>query len=121
MNFDFTGKTAVVTGGSRGIGAAVSVLFASCGANVMIDHLPVESDLEGLRRVEEEIRKGGGVCASFAGDVSCPEAMEKLCREAVSRFEGLDILVNCAGFTRPARAAELSADLWARGVEVNLD
>jgi NAD(P)-dependent dehydrogenase (short-subunit alcohol dehydrogenase family) len=63
MNFDFTGKTAVVTGGSRGIGAAVSVLFASCGANVMIDHLPVENDLEGLRRVEAEIRKRGGSTA----------------------------------------------------------
>jgi 3-oxoacyl-[acyl-carrier protein] reductase len=120
VNFDFTGKTAVVTGGSRGIGAAVSVLFASCGANVMIDHLPVESDLEGLRRVETKILERGGACASFAGDVASPEAMERLCKEAVNRFAGLDILVNCAGFTRPARVAELSADLWARGIAVNL-
>lgn len=121
MNFDFKGKTAVITGGSRGIGAAISVLLASCSANVMIDYLPVEKDIEGLKQVEEEIRGSGGVCESFAGDVTSPEAMDELCRKTVDRFGSLDILVNSAGLTKPAKMAELSPDLWKSGIEVNLN
>jgi len=121
VNLDFKGKTAIVTGGSRGIGAAVSVLFASSGAKVMIDYLPVEKDIEGLRRVEEEIRSSGGVFGSFAADVTSPEAMEELCAKTVDRFGGLDILVNSAGFTKPAKIGELSPDLWKSGIDVNLN
>ncbi len=121
MNLDFKGKTAIVTGGSRGIGAAVSVLFASSGAKVMIDYLPVEKDIEGLKRVEEEIRSSGGVFGSFAADVTSPEAMEELCAKTVDRFGGLDILVNSAGFTKPAKIGELSPDLWKSGIDVNLN
>jgi len=121
VNLDFKGKTAIVTGGSRGIGAAVSVLFASSGAKVMIDYLPVEKDIEGLKRVEEEIRSSGGVFGSFAADVTSPEAMEELCAKTVDRFGGLDILVNSAGFTKPAKIGELSPDLWKSGIDVNLN
>jgi 3-oxoacyl-[acyl-carrier protein] reductase len=121
VNLDFKGKTAIVTGGSRGIGAAVSVLFASSGAKVMIDYLPVEKDIEGLKRVEEEIRSSGGVFGSFAADITSAEAMEELCAKTVDRFGGLDILVNSAGFTKPAKIGELSPDLWKSGIDVNLN
>ncbi len=121
MNLDFKGKTAIVTGGSRGIGAAVSVLFASCGANVMIDYLPIEKDIEGLRQVEREIKGSEGICESFPGDVTSPAAMEELCTETVKRFGGLDILVNSAGFTTPAKIGDLSPDLWKGGIDVNLN
>ena len=120
MNLDFKGKTAIVTGGSRGIGAAISVLFASSGANVMIDYLPVEKDIEGLKQVEQEIRDGEGSFESFAGDVTSPAAMEELCGRTLERFGSLDILVNSAGFTTPAKIGELSAELWKRGIDVNL-
>ena len=120
MNFDFKGKTAVVTGGSRGIGAAISVLFAASGANVMIDYLPVEKDIEGLKQVEEEIRRRGGSYESFAGDITSPEAMDELCTRTVEHFGSLDILVNSAGFTKPAKMPELPVDLWRSGIEVNL-
>jgi 3-oxoacyl-[acyl-carrier protein] reductase len=120
MNLDFKGKTAVVTGGSRGIGAAISVLFATSGANVMIDYLPVEKDIEGLKQVEQEIRDRGGVFETLAADVTSPAAMEELCSRTVERFGGLDILVNSAGFTMPAKIEELSAELWNSGINVNL-
>jgi 3-oxoacyl-[acyl-carrier protein] reductase len=120
MNLDFKGKTVIVTGGSRGIGAAASVLFARSGANVMIDYLPVEEDIEGLKQVEREIRDGGGSCETFAADVTSPTAMEQLCSKTLERFGGLDILVNSAGFTTPAKIGELSAELWNSGIDVNL-
>jgi 3-oxoacyl-[acyl-carrier protein] reductase len=120
VNLDFKGKTAVITGGSRGIGAAISVLFASSGANVMIDYLPVEKDIEGLKQVEREIRDGAGSCESFAGDVTSPVDMEQLCSATLERFGSLDILVNSAGFTSPAKITDLSTDLWNSGIDVNL-
>jgi 3-oxoacyl-[acyl-carrier protein] reductase len=120
MKLDFKKKTAIVTGGSRGIGAAISTLLAESGSNVMIDYLPVEKDIEGLRQVEKHIQEKGGIVDSFAGDVTSPEAMEELCRKTMERFGSLDILVNSAGFTVPAGIGELSADLWRSGIEVNL-
>lgn len=120
MNLDFTNKTVIVTGGSRGIGAAISVLFASCGANVMVDYLPFDKDIEGLKQVEKEIAEFDGVVDSFAGDVTSPEAMEELVEKAVGRFGGLDIVVNSAGFTLPLNIDELSPDQWRSGIEINL-
>lgn len=120
MNLNFKTKTAIVTGGSCGIGAAISVLFASSGANVMIDYLPIEKDIEGLKQVEKQIRDNGGIVDSFAGDITSPEAMEDLCSKTLDRFGGLDILVNSAGFTVPAGIGKLSADLWKSGIDVNL-
>jgi 3-oxoacyl-[acyl-carrier protein] reductase len=120
VKLDFRGKTVVVTGGARGIGAAISVLFAESGAKVMIDYLPVESDIEALKGVEREIRDTGGRFESFPADVTSPAGMEELCGRTLDRFGSLDILVNSAGFTIPAKVGDLSADLWQSGIEVNL-
>lgn len=120
MNLGFKGKTVIVTGGSRGIGAAISVLFASSGANVMIGYLPFDKDIEGLKQVEQEIRDNGGVVDSVAADVTSPEEMENLCTKTLDRFGSLDVLVNSAGFTSPSKVQDLSLDLWKSGLEVNL-
>ena len=120
MNLDFNGKTVIVTGGSRGIGAAISVLFASCGANVMIDYLPVDKDIEGLMEVVKEIQDFGGIVDSIAADITSPEAMEELIESTLNRFGSLDIIVNSAGFTVPLKAQELTPDQWKSAVEVNL-
>jgi len=124
VNFDFTGKTAIVTGGTRGIGAAVSTLLVHTGANVMIDHLPVEKDIAGLKLIEQHLAAAGnrsrGRYEAFAGDVTSPAAMEELCSKTLESFGGLDILVNSAGFTRPAEIDELSVELWKSAIEVNL-
>jgi 3-oxoacyl-[acyl-carrier protein] reductase len=120
MNLDFKGKTVIVTGGSRGIGAAISFLFAASGANVMIDYLPLDKDIDGLKQVEREIRDIGGVMDSIAADVASPMEMENLCAKTLDRFGGLDILINSAGFTKPATVQNITLDEWKCGIEVNL-
>jgi 3-oxoacyl-[acyl-carrier protein] reductase len=120
MNLDFKGKTVIVTGGSRGIGAAISFLFAASGANVMIDYLPFDKDIDGLKQVEREIRDIGGVMDSVAADVASPVQMDNLCAKTLNRFGGLDVLVNSAGFTRPATVQNITLDEWKCGIEVNL-
>ena len=86
----------------------------------MIDYLPVEKDIEGLKQVEKAIHDKGGIVDSFAGDVTSPQAMKELCEKTLDSFGSLDILVNSAGFTVPAGFEDLSADLWNSGIEVNL-
>jgi len=120
VNFDFTGSTVLVTGGARGIGAAVSVLFADAGANVMIDYIPVERDIVGLQKVERKLKEIRGKYATFPADITSEVEVEKLCSETANRFGSIDILVNSAGFTNPAKINELSFDLWRRGIEINL-
>jgi len=120
INFDFKGKTVIVTGGSRGIGAAISFLFASSGANVMIDYLPVEKDTEGLKQVMQKIKAIGGVVDSFSANVASPLEMNDLVAKTLERFGGLDILVNSAGFTVPASVKDLTPDSWKEGIEINL-
>jgi 3-oxoacyl-[acyl-carrier protein] reductase len=120
VDINLSGKTAIVTGGARGIGAAISLLFASASANVVIDYLPNAEDIEGLKHLEEKLNSSGGSYFSFAGDITSSDAMEELCREAARRFGGIDILVNSAGFTKPLGYEETSVDFWRTGIEVNL-
>ena len=120
MRFDFSDKTVIVTGGARGIGAAICTLFARTGANVMIDYIPVKRDIEGLKKIEESLKEIKASYATYAGDITSPENMEKLCKETVDKFGCLDVLVNCAGFTTPANIENLSFDLWRKGIEINL-
>ena len=63
MRFEFQDKTVIVTGGARGIGAAISTLFARCGANVMVDYIPVKRDIAGLKKLEDSLRE---IKASYA-------------------------------------------------------
>lgn len=120
MNFDFSGKTVLVTGGAKGIGAAVSKLFSDADASVMIDYLPVERDINGLKDLETMLKKSGGNYATFPGDITSIEDMKQLCEETIKRFGSLDILVNCAGFTAPASIERLTPEMWRQGIEINL-
>jgi len=120
MKLDFTGRTVIVTGGSCGIGASISIEFAAAGANVIVDYLPIKSDIKGLKRVEAVMKKNGWSYKSFAGDITSAVEMKKLCSFAISNFGSVDFLVNSAGFTKPNATKELSLDLWKKGIEVNL-
>jgi NAD(P)-dependent dehydrogenase (short-subunit alcohol dehydrogenase family) len=91
--FDLTGKVAVVTGGSKGIGRACALAFADAGADVVVNGF---HDIEAGERTAAEIRALGRRAIFVAGDVTDPAAVQTLVDRAVSEFGGLHVMVNNA-------------------------
>jgi 3-oxoacyl-[acyl-carrier protein] reductase len=87
------GRTAIVTGGSRRIGAAISVELAAHGANVVVNY---RSSAEDAATVVEEIRGAGGSAVAVPADVEDPEAANALAVEALREYGAIDVLVNNA-------------------------
>lgn len=120
MRIDLKGKRALVTGGSRGVGAATARLLAEAGADVGISYRSRESEAEAM---VAELRELGVHAWAHAGDLAEPEVVEELFRKAEAEFGGLDILVANAGVWPPEDVpiAEMSTAQWRRTVSVNLD
>jgi NAD(P)-dependent dehydrogenase (short-subunit alcohol dehydrogenase family) len=111
------GRRALVTGASRGIGAAVAAALAAAGADVVLhgrSRLPLDSSATALA-AEHGVRT-----ATLTADLADAEAVERLAAEALEPFDGLDILVNNAGITYPEMAADLTAAAWDATLAVNL-
>jgi NAD(P)-dependent dehydrogenase (short-subunit alcohol dehydrogenase family) len=90
---EMKGKVALVTGASSGIGRAAAMKFASEGAKTAI----VARRADALAEVAREIRAKGGECQIIAADVTRGEELERVVRETVAAFGGIDVLVNAAG------------------------
>lgn len=114
---DLTGKSALVTGGSRGIGRAICQMLGRAGAKVCVN-FRVESPSAHL--VVEEIEREGGEAFALGADVARRDDAEMLVSETVSRFGSLDILVNNAGIWKGSPIEEMSDGEWAEMLEVNL-
>jgi 3-oxoacyl-[acyl-carrier protein] reductase len=89
-----TGKVAVVTGASKGIGAAIATALAAAGASVVVNYA---SSKEGADRVVDEIFKAGGRAVAVGGDVSKPAEAQRIVDAAIEHFGRLDTLVNNSG------------------------
>src|SRR5438270_3498142 len=89
-----TGKVAVVTGASKGIGAAIAAKLGAEGANVVVNYA---SDKAGADRVVKAVQDGGGKAVAVQADVSKQEQVKKLFEETKKAFGSVDILVNNAG------------------------
>jgi NAD(P)-dependent dehydrogenase (short-subunit alcohol dehydrogenase family) len=111
---DFTGRAVVVTGGTRGIGAAIATAFLTAGARVLICGRTEPSGVIGLPR------GGGRVAEFFRADVRDPEQAGALVAAAVARFGRLDVVVNNAGGAPFAPAGTASPRLHAKIIELNL-
>lgn len=97
MSKRLEGKTAIVTGGGRGIGRAISVKLASEGANVIICDIVInEAAEETIKLIEAQ----GVKAAAYQANVTVPEDCENLFKQAIEEFGKVDILVNNAGVTR---------------------
>ncbi len=110
-------KAAIVTGGSRGIGASVAKRLASDGFNVVINY---SSDTAAAEALVAKIETSGGRAFAAKGDVSNPAAVRRLFDSAEAAFGGVDVLVNNAGIMQLAKFADSDDALFDRQIAVNL-
>ena len=116
--FDLSGKTALVTGGSRGLGRAISIAFARQGADVAINY---RGNAAAADEVVAEIAMLGRRSITIQGDTSAGrEACEAIVKAAIDGFGVIDILVNNAGITRDNLLVRMDADEWDSVIETNL-
>jgi 3-oxoacyl-[acyl-carrier protein] reductase len=112
MQIDLTGKTALVTGSTRGIGRAIAVALAECGARVAV----TGRDLASAEAVAKEIDQARG----FACDVLTPTQITALVEQVESAFGSCDILVNNAGITKDNLMLRMKDDEWDAVLNANL-
>ena len=117
MSKKLEGKVAVVTGASKGIGAAIAKALADEGAAVVVNY---SSSKQGADRVVADISGRGGKAIAVQGDVSKQADIERLFSEARKAFGRIDILVNNAGFYEFAPLEEVTEDLFHRHFNLNI-
>jgi len=115
--FDLTGRSALITGGSKGIGKAIATLFSQAGADVMI---AARGEKE-LQTAAEEIRRAHGGRVEWAvADMAARRAVLRLAEQAAMVLGKIDILVNNAGANVPQPIDAIRDETWDRLVELNL-
>ena len=111
-----TGKTAIVTGASRGIGAAIARKLCEAGANVAL----CSRSSEAVAQIADTLKCEGHTVISMASDISQKAEVEALIKMVLDRFSQLDILVNNAGITRDTLLMRLKDADWDAVVQTNL-
>ncbi|MFM7629997.1 MAG: 3-oxoacyl-[acyl-carrier-protein] reductase [Algoriphagus sp.] len=112
-----TGKVALVTGASKGIGKAIAIKFAQEGAQVAFTYL---SSVEKGQALESELKNFGITAKGYRSDASNYQAAEELINAVVEDFGALDILVNNAGITRDNLLMRMTEESWDEIMNVNL-
>lgn len=115
--FDLTGRAALITGSSRGIGRAIALQLARQGASIAVNYL---SNEDAAKEVQETIRSYEGQAVIVQGDVSDPGQAERVVDTAQESFGRLDILVNNAGFNRDTLLLRMSVQDWDEVMSTNL-
>lgn len=112
---DFTGKTVIVTGSTRGIGKGIAARFAELGANVMICGTTGR-----VHDAVNDLKDKGCHAAGFVGDLAVPENAQALIDQTISAFGGLDVLINNAGVTRDRLLIKMEEEDWDTVMNINL-
>ncbi len=112
-----SGKSAIVTGASRGIGRATAIRLAEAGANVIVNYFQHEAE---ANEVVAKCEKFGVKAVAVQADVSIPADAEKLNRAALEAFGGIDIVIANAGIWEGAAVETMSEDLWDKVLDANL-
>ncbi len=111
------GKKAVVTGGGRGVGRAVSLAFGREGADLIINYLRNEAAAE---EVVSEVKEMGHDALAVKADVAVKEDAERIIAACLDRFGRIDILVNNAGISNPAMLHKMTEEQWDEVVDIHL-
>jgi 3-oxoacyl-[acyl-carrier protein] reductase len=114
---DLTGKAALITGGSRGIGKAIALRLARQGADVGFSY---KGNADAAKATAGEIEAIGTKALPVQGDVRDPESAEAVVKAALEAFGKVDILVNNAGVTRDDLIMRMTAEAWREVLETNL-
>ncbi len=110
-------KVALVTGGTRGIGAATACLLASRGAELAI--VGRYADEEALA-TQSKIEERGRSCLLITGDMGIPEDCQRAVKETLNHFGTIDILVHCAGGLVPGKLLEIPPEVWHQAFNVHV-
>ncbi len=113
---DFSGRTAIVTGGAKGIGRGCCALLAERGANVVI----ADMNIEGAREVEAALKQRGLSGKAIAVDVKSVEDVRAMVKTTAQTFGGVDILINNAGILHTTPIEDITEDEWDNIVDINL-
>jgi 3-oxoacyl-[acyl-carrier protein] reductase len=114
---NLTGKTAIVTGASRGIGAEIARNLASAGAKVVVNY---SGSQEKAESVVADIQANGGEAIAVQANVSDADAVKAMVEETMKAFGSIDILVNNAGITRDNLMMRMKDDEWDDVINTNL-
>jgi len=112
------GKTALVTGASRGIGRAIAIELAREGAKVAVNY---QSSEEKAQEVANEIRKLGGTCVLAKANLANPQEARAMVKQIADEFGHLDVLVNNAGITRDKLLTRMTDEDWLEVIGTNLN
>ena len=110
---DLNGRTALITGSSRGIGRAIAVALAEAGTDIVLNYVRRSTEAEA---VEQQIQQLGRRCITIQADVSVAKEVARLVKGAGP----IDILVNNAGIARPQPIEEITEQDWDEVISVNL-
>ncbi|HEY8284884.1 MAG TPA: SDR family NAD(P)-dependent oxidoreductase [Chloroflexota bacterium] len=116
MPFDLSGRVSLVTGASRGIGAATARVLAAAGSDLVL----LGRDATALRVISEEVQSLGRAALIVVEDIALPDAPGKAVRAALERFGRLDIMVNNAGINHVGSVETVDEEAWQLIISTNL-
>lgn len=111
-------KTAIVTGGSRGIGAAIVHMLVKEGYNVVINYNKSEQE---AKKIKEEFTSKGYYVETFKADVSKRKEVKKLVEFTIQKFKNIDVLINNAGISQTKLFTDITEEDWQKMIDTNLN
>ncbi len=115
--FDLTGKVAIVTGASKGLGKAISIGLAKAGANIVA----ISRDLPAVTQTANDVKELGKEALPLKVDVTQKEDLEKMIEQTIKKFSKIDILVNSAGLLKIGPSEEMRKEEFDQLINVNLN